>query len=73
MNGRFRMMFLQCAQECAQPIVTIDVFRIVELLASQDVIIKATVFQKHAFEIRLHQENSPDPQVLAWRIVRDLR
>jgi len=48
------MIFLQCAQECAQPIVTIHVFRIVELLASQDVIVKATVFQKHAFKIRLH-------------------
>jgi hypothetical protein len=49
-------MFLQCAQECAHPIVTISVIQIRELIAPQAVSAKTAVFQKYASKIRLHQE-----------------
>jgi hypothetical protein len=68
-GGWFHVMFLQYAQECAHPIVTISVTQIRELIALQAVSAKAAVFQKYASKIRLHQENSQDPQVLARTIL----
>jgi hypothetical protein len=56
MDGGFRVTFLRCAQECAHAIVTIGVFGIVELIASQDISGKAAVFQTGIIVNPLAQE-----------------
>ena len=67
------MLFLRCAQECAQPIVTIDLFGIVELIAPQDISAKAAVFRNTPSEFASTKKNSQDPQVLAQTILAILR
>ncbi len=50
---RFYVTIPCCAQECAQSISAKHASRIVELVVDSSLRGKATVFQKHASEIRL--------------------
>jgi hypothetical protein len=62
--GRFHVLFLQCAQQCAHRIVKICVLGIVEPIASQDVSGKAAVFLTGVIENPPRQKNSSGSQAL---------
>jgi hypothetical protein len=55
-DGRFFGTVLHCAQKCALTIASIRCPRIAEVVLDSRLKAKATVFQKYAFEIRLHEE-----------------
>ncbi len=58
------MTFLRCAQECAHRLVAIGILTIEELIATQDIRGKATVFNRRHRKVAL-AKNSSGSHVLA--------